>query len=66
MSLSQRLRTLRINAGITQIQLASLIGNVTFQAVSKWERGETKPTLDKINRISEIFGVTSDYILKVK
>ena len=66
MSLSRRLRTLRTDAGITQTQLANLIGGVTFQAVSKWERDETKPTIDKINRLSEIFGVTSDYILKGK
>lgn len=40
--------------------------NVTRQAVSKWETDQTLPDSEKIIRLSEIFGVTTDYLLKGK
>lgn len=40
--------------------------NVTRQAVSKWETGQTLPDSEKIIRLSEIFGVSTDYLLKGK
>ena len=38
--------------------------NVTRQSVSKWEGAQSIPDLEKILKLSELFGVTTDYLLK--
>lgn len=48
---------------MSQIELADAIG-VSRQAVSKWESEQAIPDLDKIIAMSEIFGTTTDYLLK--
>lgn len=65
MSVSKQLIHLRNVKGISQEELASLM-NVTRQAVSKWETDQTLPDSEKMIRLSEIFGVTIDYLLKGK
>lgn len=65
MSVSRQLIHLRNVKGISQEELASLM-NVTRQAVSKWETGQSLPDSEKVIRLSEIFGVTTDYLLKGK
>ncbi len=65
MSVSKQLIHLRSMKGISQEELASLM-NVTRQAVSKWETEQSLPDSEKIIRLSEIFGVTTDYLLKGK
>ena len=65
MSVSKQLIHLRNVKGISQEELASLM-NVTRQALSKWETGQTLPDSEKIIRLSEIFGVSTDYLLKGK
>lgn len=54
---------LRKKAGLTQAELASRL-NVTDKAISKWENGGGFPEITQIPALSEIFGVSSDYILK--
>lgn len=63
MSLSKQLIHLRTIKGISQEELASLM-DVTRQSVSKWETDQSFPDGDKIIRLSEIFNVTTDYLLK--
>lgn len=63
MSLSKQLIHLRNVKGISQEELASLM-NVTRQSVSKWETDQSAPDADKLVRLSEVFGVTTDYLLK--
>lgn len=63
MNISERITRLRKARGITQEELAEVIG-VSRQAVSKWESEQSAPDLDKIVALSEYFGVTTDYILK--
>lgn len=65
MSVSKQLIHLRNVKGISQEELASLM-NVTRQAVSKWETDQALPDSEKIIRLSEIFEVTTDYLLKGK
>lgn len=48
---------------MSQEELASLL-NITRQSVSKWESEQSMPESDKIIHLSEIFGVTTDYLLK--
>lgn len=63
MSLSKQLIHLRNVKGISQEELAALM-NVTRQSVSKWETDQALPDGEKIIRLSEIFSVTTDYLLK--
>lgn len=63
MNIADRIQTLRKTKGLSQEQLADAIG-VSRQAVSKWESEQTTPDLEKIILMSEIFEVTTDYLLK--
>ena len=54
---------LRKQMGLTQEKLAQEI-NVSFQAVSNWERGKTPPTLDNLVELSDYFGVSVDSLLR--
>jgi len=61
-TLNNRIRKLRKEKGLTQLQLAEML-NITDKAVSKWELGEGNPDIGLLPKISEIFGVTVDYLL---
>ena len=63
MKLSDKIVNLRKKNGWSQEDLAEIMG-VSRQAVSKWESGHSVPELDKILQLSELFGVTTDYLLK--
>lgn len=63
MTLGEKLQKLRQQQGLSQDALAERLG-VSRQAVSKWERDEAMPELDKIVRLSESFGVSLDELLK--
>lgn len=63
MGLAEKVQCLRKTKGMSQEQLAELLG-VSRQSVSKWESGQSVPEVDKIVQMSEIFNVTTDYILK--
>ena len=63
MSMADRIQNLRKAKGISQEELADKIG-VSRQAVSKWESEQSTPDIEKIISMSEIFEVTTDYILK--
>ena len=54
---------LRKKNGWSQEELAEQI-NVSRQSVSKWESGASIPDLNKILMLSQIFGVSTDYLLK--
>ena len=63
MRFSEKLPKLRKNNNLSQEQLAEQLG-VSRQAVSKWESEQTTPDLEKVIAMSELFEVTTDYILK--
>ena len=63
MNMADRIQYLRKAKGLSQEELADRVG-VSRQAVSKWESGQSTPDLEKIIILSDIFGVTTDYILK--
>lgn len=52
----------RMQKGLTQKELGKLLG-VTDKAVSKWETGESKPRLDKMTQITELFDTSIDRML---
>ncbi len=60
---SEKLMDLRRKSGLSQEQLADRLG-VTRQSVSKWESGTAMPELVKLISLSDIFGVSVDYLVK--
>ena len=63
MNLNQKITQLRNDNNWSQEELAEKL-NVSRQSVSKWESGQSKPDLDKIVVLSNIFDVSTDYLLK--
>lgn len=63
MNIADRIQYLRKQKGLSQEELADKIG-VSRQAVSKWESEQSTPDLDNIIVMSDLFEVTTDYILK--
>ena len=63
MTFGEKLQKLRQQAGMSQDALADKL-NVSRQAVSRWERDETMPETEKIVLIADLFGVTTDYLLR--
>ena len=63
MNLGERILELRKKNGLSQEELAEKLG-VSRQSVSKWETGNVMPDIDKAVAMCELFGVTTDYLLK--
>ena len=63
MLLENRLAALRKQVGLSQQDLAERL-HVSRQAVSRWESGESMPTVDNLLYLSSIFGVSVDFLLK--
>ncbi|SEL33986.1 Helix-turn-helix [Carnobacterium iners] len=65
MTFSDNLRTLRSNKRLTQEELAELL-DVSRQAVSKWESGNGYPEMDTLIKLSELFDVSLDKLVKTQ
>lgn len=63
MILSEKITELRKKNGLSQEEFGAEIG-VSRQAVSKWEMAQATPDLNKIMKISDFFGVPTDFLLK--
>lgn len=63
MILSEKIMMLRKQKGWSQEELAEKLG-ISRQSVSKWESAASIPDLSKILKMSEIFNVSTDYLLK--
>ncbi len=63
MILADKIMNLRKQQGMSQEELAHQLG-ISRQSVSKWESGASIPDLDKILKLSDLFGVSTDYLLK--
>ena len=63
MTVGDRIQSLRKSKSMSQEELADQVG-VSRQAVSKWESEQATPDLDKVVIMSELFEVTTDYLLK--
>lgn len=65
MILADKIVYLRKKAGYSQEQLASEM-NVSRQSISKWEGALSIPDMDKVIMLSNIFNVSTDFLLKDK
>lgn len=63
MDIGEKIQKLRREKGLSQEALAEALG-VSRQSVSKWESGATLPDTDKIIAMSELFGISTDFLLK--
>ena len=62
MNLGETIYRLRTGRGMSQDTLASAL-DVSRQSVSKWENNAAVPELDKLIKLSEVFGVTLDELV---
>lgn len=60
--LNKRIKSLRLNRGYSQVELAKRLG-VSKQAVSNWENDNIQPSIEMLIRLADLFGVTTDYLL---
>lgn len=60
MNSGEKIAALRKSKGMTQAEIGTEL-NVTFQAVSKWERGESYPDFDTMSKLAKLFGVPLSY-----
>ncbi|MGE0633991.1 MAG: helix-turn-helix transcriptional regulator [Pseudobdellovibrionaceae bacterium] len=68
-SLSEFLKTKRINADLTQMEVARSLGYSSAQFISNWERGISQPPIDTIKKLCSLYSVKLedlyDVVLKV-
>ena len=62
MRLEEKLTVLRKESRYTQLDLAEKV-RVSRQAISKWETGRALPSAENLKYLSELFGVSVDYLL---
>jgi putative transcriptional regulator len=62
MEFSERLKNLRKQAHLTQVDVAEKLG-ISQQAYASWERGVKKPTQENLVKIAQILNVSIDYLL---
>lgn len=63
MKIGEKIKTQRKKKRMSQQKLGEIMG-VSRQSVIKWEKSTSFPEIEKIIKLSEIFGVTIDYLLK--
>lgn len=60
--LHEQIRRLRTAQGITQVELAHRLG-VSKQSVSNWENNNIQPSIELLERLADLFGVSTDCLL---
>ncbi|MBF1023573.1 MAG: helix-turn-helix transcriptional regulator, partial [Lachnospiraceae bacterium] len=63
MILADKIIELRKKNGLSQEELAEKL-NVSRQSISKWEGAQSIPDMNKILKLSDLFSVSTDYLLK--
>lgn len=65
MTFPEKLQLIRKHHDLSQEELAERLG-VTRQTVSRWEAGQSMPDIDRVLLISQLFSVSTDYLLNDK
>ena len=60
----ERIKELRKECGLSVCEVAEYMGFESEQAVYKWQRGDSLPTVDNLYALSRLFGTTVDEILR--
>ncbi|GAB2021120.1 helix-turn-helix transcriptional regulator [Pseudolactococcus yaeyamensis] len=60
--LSERLKTLRSEAKLTQKEIAEKL-EISQQFYAKWESNKSKPASKNLNKLADFFNVSVDYLL---
>ena len=63
MKINESLKNIRLDNNLTQDNFAEKLG-VTRQTISSWENGKSYPDIENIIKISEIFNISLDNMLK--
>lgn len=61
MALNISLKAARVNANMTQRELAKAL-DVTVDTVLNWEKGKSEPRLTELRKLSELSGIPMDFI----
>ena len=62
MEFRERLKELRIEKGVSQIDVAKLL-NMSKMAISHWENGNSEPCIEQLKILAQYFCVTVDYLI---
>lgn len=62
MTLGEKIQQLRKASGLSQEQLAEIVG-VSRQAISKWETDQSSPEIEKVLLLSKTFSISTDELL---
>ena len=62
MAFAERLKELRKQAHLTQVELAKELG-IGQSSYADWERGKKKPTQDNLVKIAQVLNVSVDYLV---
>lgn len=65
MTTGETIKSLRLENGMIQTKLASLLF-MSQDTISLWERGKSLPDVKSVIEMAKIFNVTTDYILGVE
>ena len=63
--IGRKISEFRKDSNMTQMELAERL-NISFQAVSNWERGNSMPDISKLPELAELFGISIDELLGKK
>lgn len=63
MDIGEKIRMARIKANLTQEQVAEVL-NVSRQTISNWETGKTYPDIVSVVKLSDLYDISLDHLLK--
>ncbi|MBQ9103895.1 MAG: helix-turn-helix transcriptional regulator [Clostridia bacterium] len=62
MEFKNRLRELRIEKNVSQVEIAKLL-NMSKMAISHWEKGNSEPCIEQLKILAKYFDVSVDYLI---
>lgn len=57
-----RLKELRLEKGLAQIEIAKIV-NMSKMAISHWEKGNSEPSIEQLKLLAKFFDVSVDYLI---
>lgn len=62
MEFKSRLKELRLEKNLSQLEIAKLL-NMSKMAVSHWEKGNSEPSIEQLKILARYFDVSVDYLV---